>query len=104
MAQILVVSVTSFSMAVVAVAGLDAYTARWPSATQAVWLVVSERPHAPRPPRVCCGPVSARNAMPANPFRSPRSAVRGNGPLASTLTDGNGPPGADLARPQRRTP
>ena len=104
MARILVVSVTSVSMAVVAVAGLDAYTARWPSAAQAVWLVVSEWPHAPRPPRVCCGPVSARTVMPANPFRSPGSAVHGNGALALTLTDGNGPPGADLARPQRRTP
>jgi hypothetical protein len=104
MGRILVVSVTSFCMAVVAVAGLDAYTARWPSAAQAVWLVVSERPHAPRPPRVCCGPLSARNAMPANQVRSPRSAALGNGALASIPAGGVEPPGADLPRPQRRTP
>ena len=103
MGRILVVSVTSFSMALVAVAGLGAYTTKWPSAAQAVSLVGSERTHAPRPPRVCCGRISARDALPAK-FRSPRSAALGNGALASTLTDGNGPPGADLARPHRRTP
>jgi hypothetical protein len=104
MGRILVLSFASFSMALGAVAGLDAYTAKWPSAAQAVWIVASERTHAPRPPRACCGRVSARNATPADPFRSSKSAALGDGALASTLAGGDGPPGADPPRPQRRTP
>lgn len=103
MGRILVVSFTSFSMALVVVAGLDAYTARWPSAAQAVWLVTSERTHAPQPPRVCCRRVSARKATPADPFRNSRRAALGSGAMASPLADGDGLASADPPRPQRRT-
>lgn len=103
MGRILVVSFTSFSMALVVVAGLDAYTATWPSAAQAVWLVTPERAHAPQPPRGCCRRVSARKATPADPFRNSRSAALESGALASPLADGDGLASADPPHPQRRT-
>jgi hypothetical protein len=99
MGRIVMVSLTSFSIALVAAAGLDAYTAKWPSAAQSVWLVVPERTPLPRPPRVCCGGASARNATPADPFRSPRSEALRKGVLTSTLAGGDRAPGADLPRP-----
>lgn len=103
MGRILLVTFTSLSMALVAMAALDAYTVRWPSAAQAVWLVTSGPTHAPHPPRVCCRRVSARNATPPDPFRTSRSAALGNDALATPLADGDRPASADPPRPQRRT-